>query len=106
MLTERLVQLREERKLTKKQMAEFLKINQSTYGKYELGKREPDIEKIIELADYFNVSTDYLLGRSDIRNHQVPKAQNKGLYPLDTSGLAEEDIAYIDALIAGIKIKK
>jgi|LSQX01.1.fsa_nt_gb transcriptional regulator with XRE-family HTH domain len=65
MLSKRLEELRTERKLSKKQMADFLKIDQSTYGKYELGKREPDYDMIKKLADFFNVSVDYLLCRTD-----------------------------------------
>jgi transcriptional regulator with XRE-family HTH domain len=65
MLRYRLEELREKKGMTRKEMAKYLEIDQSTYGKYELGKREPDIETIEALADYFNVSVDYLLGRTD-----------------------------------------
>ena len=68
MLEHRLEELRTEKKLTKKEVAAFLKINQSTYGKYELGKREPDYDTLTKLAELFCVSTDYLLGRTDIKN--------------------------------------
>jgi transcriptional regulator with XRE-family HTH domain len=68
MLSDRLEILRTEKGLTKKEMAEYLKIAQSTYGKYELGKREPDLETIKKLAEFFNVSVDYLIGHTHIRN--------------------------------------
>ncbi len=42
-------------------------------SKYETGEREPDYETLKHLADYFNVSLDYLLGRSDIRNTVKPE---------------------------------
>lgn len=73
MLANRLEELRTEIKMTKKEIADFLKIDQSTYGKYELGKREPDFATISKLADFFNVSVDYLLGRTDIKNPYEPE---------------------------------
>ena len=106
MLRERLVILRNEKGLSKKEMAKVLKIDQSTYGKYELGKREPDYDTLRNLADFFNVSTDYLLGRSDVRNPHECETVTKAPHTIDTSGLTEEDIAYIDALIAGIKARR
>jgi len=68
MLCKRLQLLRTEKGLTKKQMAEYLRIAESTYGKYELGKREPSLEIIIKLSKFFNVSVDYLLGLTDAKN--------------------------------------
>ncbi|MCL2853538.1 MAG: helix-turn-helix domain-containing protein [Defluviitaleaceae bacterium] len=46
-------------------MAEYLGIVERAYQMYEYGKREPNHETTIKLADFFEVSTDYLLGRSD-----------------------------------------
>lgn len=54
--------------MTKKEVAELLKIDQSTYGKYELGKRQPDSEMLKKLADIFNTSVDYILGRTEKYN--------------------------------------
>lgn len=51
--------------LTQVQMAENLKISRSTIGMYETGAREPDFETLEKIADYFNVDTDYLLGRTE-----------------------------------------
>jgi transcriptional regulator with XRE-family HTH domain len=61
----RLKELRTTKGVTQKFMAEFLHITETSYQYYEYGKREPNHETTIKLADYFNVSTDYLLGRSD-----------------------------------------
>ena len=58
-----LKRLREENKKTQKEISDFLKMNQSNYGKYELGTIEPSIETLKLLADYYNVSLDYLVGR-------------------------------------------
>ena len=68
MLERRLEELRTEHKFTKKDVAALLKIDQSTYGKYELGKREPDAEMLTKIAELYNVSVDYLLGLTDTKN--------------------------------------
>jgi len=68
MLNKRLEELRKKMKMTKKEVAELLKIDQSTYGKYELGKRQPDSEMLKKLADIFNTSVDYILGRTEKYN--------------------------------------
>ena len=68
MFSDRLSQLRKELGMTKKDVAEKLNIDQSTYGKYELSKRQPDYDTLIKLASFFDVSVDYLLGRIEDRN--------------------------------------
>src|SRR4051812_6368349 len=105
MLNKRLILLREEKKLTKKAVAEFLKIDQSTYGKYELAKREPDYEILLKLATFFNVSIDYLLGRIDVRNLQEPKIEIKPSGNLDVSILPEEDIRKVEEYVEMLKQK-
>lgn len=51
--------------LTQAEIAEKLGISRSTIGMYETGAREPDFEVLEKIADFFNVDTDYLLGRTD-----------------------------------------
>lgn len=46
-------------------MADFLEITRSAYGLYEQKLNYPSVDKLIKLADFFDVSTDYLLGRSN-----------------------------------------
>jgi len=60
----RIRDLREDNDLTQKQIAEYLMCDQSLYSKYERGEREIPLNLIIKLADYYNVSIDYLVGRS------------------------------------------
>ena len=62
---ERLKALRIKHRMLQKDMAKKLGITASAYGFYEQGKREPPIEIINKIANIFDVSTDYLLGRSD-----------------------------------------
>ena len=66
-LAERLLQLRQERKLSRKAVAEQLHIVERTYQRYENGEREPTASVLAELADFYHVSADYLLGRTGNR---------------------------------------
>ncbi|WP_438466070.1 helix-turn-helix domain-containing protein [Streptococcus pluranimalium] len=68
MLNERLKELRKSFKLTQVEMAKKLNISQPAYGDWERGKFEPSPEKLKILANFFNVSTDYLLGNTDQKN--------------------------------------
>lgn len=61
---ERLKQLRVEAKLTQQQMAEAFNIKQPTYAQWETGRTKPKGETLERFADFFNVSTDYLLGKT------------------------------------------
>lgn len=62
---ERLRYLRENKKLTQKDIANKFKLGESTISMYERGEREPSFEFVEQIADFFDVSTDYLLGRTD-----------------------------------------
>ena len=64
-LSERLIQLKTERKLLQKDIAKGSSLALRTYQYYERAEREPSASALIALADYFNVSLDYLTGRSD-----------------------------------------
>lgn len=54
---------RKKRNLSGKEVAEKLKIKPDTYYKYEQGKNEPDLKTLIDIADLYHVSLDYLSGR-------------------------------------------
>ncbi|MBQ9084721.1 MAG: helix-turn-helix transcriptional regulator [Clostridia bacterium] len=62
----RIRDVREDRDLTQKEVAEYLHIQQNTYSQYENGKRQLPIEHLISLARLYGTSTDYLLGLTDI----------------------------------------
>lgn len=64
----RLRELRKQRNITQLKLAMDLNMNQNTISRYENGEREAGYRELIKLADYFNVSIDYLLGRSDNPN--------------------------------------
>ena len=69
--------LREEKKIRQDELAKVLSISPSAVGMYERDEREPNDEITLKLAEYFGVSTDYLLGKSDMRNPE--KAQDDPL---------------------------
>ncbi|ABE99510.1 TPA: helix-turn-helix transcriptional regulator [Clostridioides difficile] len=64
----RIKELREEKGISLDKLSEDLHINKSTLSRIENGLREPKKSTIEEYANYFDVSTDYLLGRTDVRN--------------------------------------
>ncbi len=63
--SDRLKELRLSRNLTQKQVYEAVKMSAIGYQRYEYGEREPSFPKLLALADFFDVSLDYLAGRSD-----------------------------------------
>ena len=65
LLGKRLLELRIERGLTQKQVAEALDLNSVTYLHYEKDQREPPFAILVAMAKFYGVSTDYLLGLSD-----------------------------------------
>lgn len=66
-LAERMKELRTEKGLSQANIAAEWNIGVATYCRYELGMREPAASLIVRMADYYGVSADYLLGRSDER---------------------------------------
>ncbi len=57
--------IREDRDIKQKQVAEILNVSQNTYSQYETGVISLTAEVLVKLADYYNVSVDYLLDRTD-----------------------------------------
>lgn len=68
--------LREDSDQTQQMVAEILNMHRSVYRRYESGERETPAWVIVKLAEYYNVSTDYLLGRTDERA-PYPSARRK-----------------------------
>ncbi len=67
LLGERMILLREEAGLTQEKLAALFKTKKATISRYETGTREPKIDVLIEFADFFKVSIDYLVGRTENR---------------------------------------
>lgn len=67
-LGKRLEKLRVEKNLTIVELAEIFHVSKSTISAYENDARKPNLEILLELADFYGVTVDYLLGKSDDRN--------------------------------------
>ncbi|WP_348773212.1 helix-turn-helix domain-containing protein [Paenibacillus pabuli] len=89
MLSERLLELRKERRLTQQEISKLLKMARTTYSGYENGTREPDNETLNKIADFLEVSVDYLLGRTD-QKKQVLSEPSRAL--IDSLNLTDEEI--------------
>ena len=63
--SDRIIQLKNERKLLQKDIASSVGLSLRAYQYYEKGQKEPTLSVLLRLADYFDVSLDYLVGRSD-----------------------------------------
>ena len=80
MFGERLRKLRSEKKRNQEEMANYLGITRQGYGNYEKENTEPDQKTLNMLADYFDVSTDYLLGRTDNRQPIDEKKEDSEIF--------------------------
>ena len=69
----RIRDLREDGDLTQQELAKYLQIHQTTYSDYELGKLNVPVAVLHKLADYYCVSVDYLLERTDEPTHHSQK---------------------------------
>jgi len=66
-LPERLLALRKERKLNQEDILTEFGVSIRTYRRYETGEREPTLSTLWKIADFYGVTVDYLIGRSDVR---------------------------------------
>ena len=71
---QRLKEIREDKDLYQKDVSNFLNIKQQQYSEYEIGKRLIPINYLSKLADFYNTSIDYLVGKTDTRT-PYPKAK-------------------------------
>lgn len=102
---DRLVLLRKEKKLTQYDLATKLGFSRGQVGNYEQGTREPDQETLLKIASFFEVSTDYLLGLTDIMNHNNIQATIALSSNTDYDDLPKEAIDDIDNFIEFVRNK-
>lgn len=99
--------LRNEKGESLEKIAKYLNVTIQTISNYETEKRDMTPDTILKLSEYFKVSTDYLLGKSDLRNPEelknTPFANSGGL---DLEGLNDEDLKELQEQIDYIKYKK
>lgn len=96
--------LRTEKGESLEKIATYLNVTIQTVSNYENEKRDMTPNTIIKLADYFNVSTDYLLGKTNIRNYDKDEQEFRFAYHKEMEGLTDEEIA--DALRFYKEMKK
>ena len=77
MLNEKLKEIRNIRQITQRELAKMLKVSPSTIAMYETGQRAPDPEMLKRIAEYFNVSLDWLMGRINIIDSVVPSEYSR-----------------------------
>ena len=99
MLPQRLKELRTEAGLTQKEIADKLKIGQNSYSNWEKGIRTPIFPTLEKLAELFNVSTDYLLGKSGVKNPRQKSELELLIDQLDKEQ-KEDVVSYIQNLIS------
>lgn len=89
---ERLIDLRIERGYKQEEVAKELNVTTSAYGYYEQGRNQPSLETLYNIACFFNVSTDYLLGKVDTPNHVTTYAIS------DKVSLSESELDVINRI--------
>lgn len=106
----RMKELREEKGISQYAFSAKIGVAQSTVGNWESGSREPSIETLLKIADYFDVSLDYLLGRTDIRDGHIintpAELADEEVISVEKSGsaeLTEQEIKAIREMLAGQK---
>ncbi|MGE7132613.1 helix-turn-helix domain-containing protein [Lysinibacillus xylanilyticus] len=100
MLGKRLKLLRAEKKITQEELGKVVNVTKVSISGYENGNRTPDTETLQALADFFNVSTDYLLGRADKRNENENNSL-KGWLRSENEDLSENERKELEKDIQG-----
>lgn len=100
----RLKYLRTRHKLTQEQLGQKINVTKVSISGYESGNRTPDTETLQKIADIFEVSVDYLLGRTDDDSLTGKKEENENLFFFDLEGLSEEDIEAVKKHIESLRL--
>jgi len=100
----RIKALREEKNLTQKEMSEKIGININTLASYEKGTREPGFETLRLLSVFFECTTDYLLGVSEIPNKFELEKVNTSIESVDQmmTGIISRNIRFTDEIVTAI----
>ena len=103
----RLKQLREEKGLLQNDLAKYLGVSIPAIGYYESGKRDMSTDTVLLLSEYFNVSTDYLLGKSDIRNPEKTNLDEMDIaFASGIKGLNKENQETLKNIMDGLLAKQ
>lgn len=103
----RIKELREEKNLKQEQLAKILSISTSAIGMYERDAREPNDELTLKFANFFNVSTDYLLGKTNTRNYpDIQLDEMEIAFATGIKGLNRENKEIAKSIIEGLLAKQ
>lgn len=98
----RIRELRKAKKVTMKELGNMIGVAESTMSLYETGKRKPDPETLSRLADYFNVSVDYLLGRDEEQPQPAPKYSTDQRKEIVLKKLEKKSLAQLEAILVAL----
>lgn len=90
---DRIRSLRERENISREDFAQKIGVTYAALSKYETGSRAPDFDTLIKIADYFDVTTDYLLGRSE----KKVESKKESLFPFDVVGISQNDFENLSA---------
>ncbi len=88
----RIKELRQEKQINQDVLAKLLGLEVAGVSKLETGRVPLKDDYIVKLAEYFGVSTDYLLGKSDIRNYDEDEREFRFAFHKETVGMTDEEI--------------
>lgn len=101
MFSKRLGELREKSRLTQKELSSRLGMARTTYSGYENGAREPDHQTLQKFADFYDVSIDYLLGRTTDPKRVLKEQARKLIDMIDLDLTDEEIMSKMDLYVDG-----
>lgn len=105
MFPDRLRSLRERKKKTQQDIADVLGITRPAYTAYESGSRKPDYEKVQQLAQYFDVTIDYLMGQDGVEKLKSDLDEATKEVIDEVMQFPKEDLPYLRDLIRRIRHK-
>ena len=95
MFANRIKNLRQSRELNQVQLSEKIGVKKQSVSNWENDNIMPSVEMLVKIADYFGVSTDYLLGRDSFMQSQV--------LSIDVTGLTKEQIEHVNLLVEDLR---
>ncbi|MCC6096996.1 helix-turn-helix transcriptional regulator [Limosilactobacillus sp.] len=103
MIGERIKELRKSKKMSQSELGKFIGVSQTTVTAWENGRAEPSSSYVTKLATFFNVSTDYLLGRDpredDLKTADL--ADDDTIFTFEGKLIPEQDLEYMKRLLRG-----
>ena len=103
MIGERIQELRKSKKMSQSELGKFIGVSQTTVTAWENGRAEPSSSYVAKLATFFNVSTDYLLGRDpredDLKTADL--ADDDTIFTFEGKPIPEQDLEYMKRLLRG-----